>query len=38
MKDEINLSNCMCFNDVKILIDDWIKIDYYNNDRYQWQL
>lgn len=36
MKDEIDLSNCMCFNDVKMLIDDWI--DYYNNDRYQWQL
>ena len=36
MKDEIDLSNCSCFNDVKELIDDWI--DYYNNDRYQWQL
>lgn len=36
MKDEIDLSNCLCFNDVKELIDDWI--DYYNNDRYQWQL
>lgn len=36
MKDEIDLSNCLCFNDVKELIDDLI--DYYNNDRYQWQL
>lgn len=36
MKDEIDLSSCICFNDVKIIIDDWI--DYYNNDRYQWQL
>jgi transposase InsO family protein len=36
MKDEIDLSNCMYFNDVKIIIDDLI--DYYNNDRYQWQL
>ena len=36
MKDEIDLSSCLCFNDVKELIDDWI--DYYNNDRYQWQL
>lgn len=36
MKDEIDLSNCHCFNDVKTIIDDWM--DYYNNDRYQWQL
>ena len=36
MKDEIDLSNCRDFCDVKYKIDDWI--DYYNNDRYQWQL
>lgn len=36
MKDEIDLSNCRDFPDVKYKIDDWI--DYYNNDRYQWQL
>jgi transposase InsO family protein len=36
MKDEIDLSNCESFEQVKRLIDDWM--DYYNNDRYQWQL
>lgn len=36
MKDEIDLSACDCFSAVKAVIDDWI--DYYNNDRYQWQL
>ena len=36
MKDEINLSKCKNFNDVKEIIDDWI--DYYNNERYQWRL
>ena len=36
MKDEIDISNCQYFKDVKEVIDDWI--DYYNNDRYQWQL
>lgn len=36
MKDEIDLSKCRDFSDVKYKIDDWI--DYYNNDRYQWQL
>lgn len=36
MKDEIDISFCKCFNEVKAIIDDWI--DYYNNDRYQWQL
>jgi len=36
MKDEIDLSACSCFEDVRLIIDDWI--DYYNNDRYQWQL
>lgn len=36
MKDEIDLSNCERFQQVKDIIDDWM--DYYNNDRYQWQL
>lgn len=36
MKDEIDLSKCKTFEDVKIIIDDWI--DYYNNERYQWGL
>jgi transposase InsO family protein len=36
MKDEINLSDCKTFDDVKKIIDDWI--DYYNTERYQWQL
>ena len=36
MKDEIDLSKCSCFSEVKAVIDDWI--NYYNNDRYQWQL
>ena len=36
MKDEIDLRACKTFEDVKKIIDDWI--DYYNNDRYQWDL
>lgn len=38
MKDEIMymISNLCGFNKVKSLIDDWI--DYYNHDRYQWDL
>lgn len=36
MKDEIDLSGCTQFHQVKEIIDDWM--DYYNNDRYQWQL
>ena len=36
MKDEIDLSKCKIFEEVKVIIDDWI--DYYNNERYQWQL
>ena len=36
MKDEIDLSNCTTFAEVKSIIDDWI--DYYNNERYHWQL
>ncbi len=36
MKDEIDLSSCISFSDVKKIIDDWM--DYYNNERYQWDL
>ena len=36
MKDEIDISQCKFFNEVKPRIDDWL--DYYNNERYQWQL
>ena len=36
MKDEIDLSNCKTFEEVKRIIDDWM--DYYNNERYQWDL
>lgn len=36
MKDEIDISNCKTFADVKRIIDDWIY--YYNNERYQWSL
>lgn len=36
MKDEIDVSECDNFRSVKAIIDDWI--DYYNNERYQWNL
>ena len=36
MKDEIDLSKCKEFSEVKSIIDDWM--DYYNNDRGQWDL
>ena len=36
MKDEIDVSNCTDCCEVKDIIDDWI--DYYNNERYQWDL
>lgn len=36
MKDEVDLSGSKDYPDAKAVIDDWI--DYYNNDRYQWQL
>ena len=36
MKDEIDLSGCECFSDVCSVIDNWM--DYYNNERYQWDL
>lgn len=36
MKDEIDVSECQRFREVKEIIDDWMV--YYNNERYQWQL
>lgn len=36
MKDEIHLENCHCYEDLCREIDDYM--DYYNNDRYQWEL
>lgn len=36
MKDEINLLSCQTFHDVSRIIDDYM--DYYNKDRYQWEL
>ena len=38
MKDEIKheIAKMKTFGEVKVKIDDWI--DYYNNDRYQWDL
>lgn len=36
MKDEIDISKCKTFDDVKTVIDDYM--DYYNNKRYQYKL
>lgn len=36
MKDEIVLAGCQTHEQVAAVIDDWA--DYYNNDRYQWDL
>lgn len=36
MKDEIDISECTKYREVKAIIDDWM--DYYNRGRYQWQL
>lgn len=36
MKDEIEVSGCTKYQEVKAKIDDWM--EYYNNERYQWQL
>jgi len=36
MKDEVALSRCRGFDEVKAMVDDYM--DYYNNDRYQWGL
>lgn len=36
MKDEIDIKKCHTFNELNIVIDDYM--DYYNNERYQWDL
>jgi len=36
MKDEIDISECITFDEIHHVISDWA--DYYNNDRYQWNL
>jgi transposase InsO family protein len=36
MKDELDFSECVTNEDIMRVLDDWI--DYYNNDRYQWEL
>ena len=36
MKDSIDVSSCNTYEQIKSLIDDYM--DYYNNDRYQWDL
>ena len=36
MKDEIDISQCMTFKEIHQAISDWT--DYYNNERYQWDL
>jgi transposase InsO family protein len=36
MKDEIDISRCLTFKEIRKEISDWA--DYYNNDRYQWDL
>lgn len=36
MKDEIDISECTTFEEIHAVITDWT--DYYNNERYQWDL
>jgi transposase InsO family protein len=36
MKDDIDISWCQTFDEILQVISDWT--DYYNNDRYQWDL
>lgn len=36
MKDEIRIEKCHTFDEVKQEVDNYM--DYYNNDRYQWDL
>lgn len=38
MKDHIGekIRKCTTYEEIKNVIDDWM--DYYNNDRYQWEL
>ena len=36
LKDEVDYKNCKTFEELKLLIEEYI--EYYNNHRYQWQL
>ena len=36
MKDEVDISQCFTFDEIYQVISNWT--DYYNNDRYQWDL
>ena len=36
MKEEIDISNCETHEQIEAVVNDWI--DYYNNERYQWDL
>lgn len=36
MKDEIDISECRTYDEIKQVISDWT--NYYNNERYQWDL
>jgi transposase InsO family protein len=36
MKDEIDITGCKTYREIRNVISDWT--DYYNNDRYQWDL
>lgn len=36
MKDELDLSNCYTFEDIEKAVTDWT--EYYNTERYQWDL
>ena len=36
MKDEIDITQCLTYDEIHKKISDWT--DYYNNDRYQWDL
>jgi len=36
MKDEVDISQCLTFDEIYQVISNWT--DYYNNDRYQWDL
>jgi transposase InsO family protein len=36
MKDELDISRCISFDEIHKAISDWT--DYYDNDRYQWDL
>ena len=36
MKDEINYKSCSSLEELQLIIDDYI--DYYNNERCQWNL